>query len=115
MSGAGALCEWVAFDFPIRSPDGTGGTETGWSTSPDSIERRASFIYARGSEVVDAARLNGRAIYKIKLRSDRRTREISPSWRMRDLRRGTEYNLREVDAITDRQWVYVVVESGVAV
>ena len=49
------------------------------------------------------------------MRQCAQAREISADWRMRDLRRGAEYNVREVDAITDRAWIFLVVESGVAV
>ena len=80
-------------------------------------------VIARGSEVIDAARLRG-AAYKIKIRSCTASRLITPDWRMRDVRRGLpsgvsgdplagqRYNIREVDAITDPDWIYLVVESG---
>ncbi|ETX26565.1 head-tail adaptor protein [Roseivivax isoporae] len=109
------LIERVAFDRPTETQDGYGGTETGWSEAPASYETRAQFIYQRGSEAVEAARLTGRSIYKVRIRSSVAAREITAAWRMRDLRRGTIYNIREIDTITDRQWVYVTVESGVAV
>lgn len=113
------MLERVAFDEEIHAPDGSGGQVRDW------VQRygcRAKFIYSRGSEVVAAARLEGRAIYKVRIRQCAASRAIQPSWRMRDLRRGDltkplpgeEYNVREVDAITDRKWVYLVVESGVA-
>ena len=59
--------------------------------------------------------MQGRAIYKVKVRSSTKSRSITTDYRMRDVRRGTEYQIREVDPITDRAWVYLVVESGVAV
>lgn len=124
-SKLGPMRERVAFDRPINVPDGYGGTETGWSSSPESLERPAEFIYSRGSEAVEAARLAGSSIYKIRIRSSAAAREITADWRMRDLRRETfdeegnpragVYNIREVDSITDRQWIFIVVESGVAV
>ncbi|MFC4731736.1 head-tail adaptor protein [Salipiger abyssi] len=113
---AARLRERVTFDYPTKSSDGTGGVEIGWSDEPESITRAAEFIYSRGSEAVEAARLTGRSIYKIKVRSDSQTRAINATYRMRDRRRaGDPYNIREVDAITDRAWVYIVVEGGVAV
>lgn len=124
MSGAGDLAERFAFDSPTTSPDGSGGTEIGWA---EQFSRAAQVIYSRGNESVEAARLTGRSIYKVKLRSDSGTRAITTDWRARDVRRGlpsgvagdalpgTRYNIREADAITDRAWVYLVVEAGVAV
>ncbi len=113
MTGLIALPESVVFDAPTSVPDGFGGTQSGWTVPPDSYACRAAFIYQRGSEAVDAARLAGLSIYKVRIRSCNAARDISPAWRMRDARRGTEYNIREVDAITDRHWVWIVVESGV--
>lgn len=106
-----ALIESVAFDAPTQAADGYGGVETGWT---EAYACRASFIYARGSEAIDAARLQGRAIYKVRIRQCADGRAIDASYRMRDVRRDVEYQVREVDSITDRQWIYLVVESGVA-
>lgn len=115
MSKAAHLRERVAFDRPTRTPDGYGGQVGGWSVAPESHECRAELIYSRGSETVEAARLAGRSVYKVRIRQCAAAREITSNWRMRDLRRGVRYNVREVDAVTDRAWVFLVVESGVAV
>lgn len=118
------LRERVAFDKIVGTPDGSGGEDRAWSQQ---VLCWGQVIYARGSEVIDAARLQGRAAYKIKIRSCTASRLITPDWRMRDVRRGLpsgvsgdplagqRYNIREVDAITDPDWIYLVVESGVAV
>lgn len=113
-SKGGTLRERAVFDFPIQRPDGSGGTETAWSELPDSIERPAEYIYQRGDEAVDAGRLEGRAIFKVRIRQSRSALAITPAWRMRDRRQGGVYNIRGVDTITDRDWVYIVVEGGVA-
>lgn len=107
-----SLVESVAFDAPTENPDGYGGVEIGWTQV---YACRAEFIYSRGSEAVDAARLQGRSIYKIKIRSSAKARAITSAYRMRDVRRSVEYQIREIDNITDRGWIYLVVESGVAV
>ena len=78
-------------------------------------ECRAQLIYQRGSEVVEAARLEGRSIYKVKIRSCVAARAITTDYRMIDLHRvDTTYAVIEVDAITDPMWVYLVVEGGKA-
>ncbi len=107
----GRLIEAVAFDEPVSDSTGDGGTVDGYE---EKYACRAGFIYSRGSEAVDAARLEGRAIYKVKIRSSAAARAIRPDWQMRDTRRSVDYNIRGIDAITDRHWIYIVVESGVA-
>lgn len=109
--GIGKMRERAAFDRSIRTPDGSGGFTHSWQ---EEHACTVEYIYARGSEAVVAARLKGQAIYKIRIYQSAGARKIEPKWRMRDRRRGTEYNIREVDAISDQKWVYLVVESGVA-
>lgn len=106
---AGLLTEAVAFDEPVQATGPGGAVTTAW---PERHACRAQFIYARGSEVVEAARLEGRSTFKVRIRQCAAARSITTDWRMRDTRRGTEYALIEVDAITDRQWIYIVVQSG---
>lgn len=109
----------IAFDQEVSVQNASGGHDTSWE---ERHACRAEFIYSRGSEAVDAARLQGRSIYKVKIRSCAASRAITSDFRMRDLRRGDlaaelpgePYQIREIDAITDRRWVYLVVESGVA-
>ncbi|MFY0619320.1 head-tail adaptor protein [Shimia sp.] len=116
---AGDLRDKVAFDKEVVTPDGSGGHDRNWEQHHAC---RAQFIYSRGSETVDAARLQGRSIYKVKIRSCAVARAITTDFRMRDVRRGDQtaqlagepYQIREVDSITDRRWIYIVVESGVA-
>ncbi|WP_210245267.1 phage head completion protein [Martelella alba] len=105
-----ALKERVAFDEPANIKGPGGVISPGWQQGHAC---RAQMIYQRGSETVEAARLEGRAIFKVKLRSCLAARKITTDWRMRDLHRdNAEYAVVEVDAITDPFWIYVVVESG---
>ena len=109
---AGRLKELVAFSKPLTIPDGAGGEETNWS---EFYACAAEFIYMRGSEAIEAARLTGTATYKIRIHKSAVACVITPDFKMRDVRRGTVYNLREVDGITDLRWIYIIAESGVAV
>ncbi|RBO54062.1 head-tail adaptor protein [Rhodovulum sp. BSW8] len=102
------LTEAVAFDRPSGVPDGYGGTTIEWV---EAFACHAEFTYAKGDETVQAARLAGRGSYKVKINSSSQSRRITTDWRMRDTRRGQEWNIREVDAITDRAWVWLVVEA----
>lgn len=121
---AGRLRQRVSFDQVVGTPDGSGGEARAWSLH---FTCWAEFIYSRGSEAVDAARLQGRAIYKVKVLASSETKAITADWRMRtvhsglptgvgaDTLPGNRYNIREVDAITDPAWVYLVAELGGAV
>lgn len=108
MKAAGSLDERIGVDAPTETTDAFGGVQTAWV---EQFQRAAEFIYQSGNETVQAARLAGRSIYKIRLRSDSGTRAITTDWRIRDTRRATTYNVREVDAIADRAWVYLTVEA----
>jgi len=109
---AGSLSERVAFDKRTDIDDGYGNTVAG-----DFIEQyacAAEFRPRGGSEAVIAARLEGRNIFGVYIRSSVNARLISTDYQMRDVRRGTAYAIRAVDSITDRAWIYLTVESGVA-
>lgn len=122
MSGAGDLTSRLAFDSQAGVDDGLGGKTVAWS---EQFQRSAKIIYQSGNEAVQAARLAGRSIYKVKLRNDSGTRQISTNWRARDVRHGlpsgvsgdvlpgARYNIKEVDALTDRTWVWLVIEGDV--
>ena len=110
MPGAGDLRHRVAFDKRDRTNDGAGNWQTGFS---EQFTRRAAFTYAGGSEAVMAARLEGRGVMRVRVRSCQQSRTIRQDWQMRDVRDGTVYAIKEVDAVTDRLWVYLVVERGV--
>lgn len=109
MAGAGDLRHRVAFDARAVVDDGAGNERGAWQ---EQFTRRAAFIYAGGGESVMAARLEGRGVLKIRIRSGEEARAIRQDWRMRDTRTAVSYSIREVDADTDRQWVYLVVERG---
>lgn len=111
MTEANDLREAVAFDAPGENVLPGGVTETVWE---ERHKCRAQFIYARGGEVVEAARREGRSTFKIKIRSCLKARAICEAWRMRDTRRSVDYNIIEVDSVTDPAWVYLVAESGKA-
>ncbi len=110
-----SLREAVAFDAPVQSADDMGGVETGWGDPVDAYECRAAFVHLRGSEAVEAARLAGREVYRVKIRQSAAARAVTTDWRMRDTRRGTVFNIRSVDAVTDPAFIWITVESGVAV
>jgi len=108
---ADSLSERVSFDVRVPVADGYGNDVSGdWN---EQYSCAAEFRYRGGSEAVVAARLEGRNVFGVYVRSSVASRQITTDWRMRD-RHGTLYAIDAVDAITDRAWVYLTVESGVA-
>lgn len=112
----------VAFDRPEVGDEGEyGGHATDFV---ETLICRAEVTYKRGSEVVDAARLQGRSVFEIKIRKIGCAPNIASDWRMRtvgiglpdgngpdDSLPGARYNVREVDALSDKKWVFLIVES----
>ncbi|MBD0416508.1 phage head completion protein [Oryzicola mucosus] len=111
MPEASELRNRVAFDKRPKADDGAGNKRGAWQ---EQFKQLAGYVYAGGGEAVMAARLEGRGVVKVRLRSSSQTRSIRSDWRMRDVRTGAEYNVKQVDFETDRRWVYLVVERGSA-
>lgn len=108
---AGDLTERVAFDARGEASDGAGGATTAF------VERfacPAAFVRLRGGETVISGRLEGRQPVVIRIRAQIAALDLAPTWRCRDLRRGTVYAVRSVEPLPDRQWIDVLCESGVA-
>lgn len=109
---AGSLRERVAFDRRDEIDDGYGNTVAGDFT--EQFACSAEFRSRGGSEAVMAARLEGRNIFGVYIRSSLQARQVTTDWRMRDVRAGTVYAIVAADNISDRAWVYLTVQSGVA-
>lgn len=109
MTPAGALRDRVAFDEKVRASDGYGGHDAEWS---EVYACAAEFRYQRGQEAIDAGAVTGTATFKVRVRSCTATRALTTDHRMRDVRRELVFNIRECDAITDRDWVWLVAEAG---
>lgn len=108
---AGELRHRLAFDKRGQGNDGFGNTVTSWR---EQFVVSAAMRPRGGSEAVVAARLEGRSLFGIYLRSSTQTRLITTDWRARDARLGTEYAIVHVDGITDPAWVYLDIRSGAA-
>jgi len=105
------LSHRVAFDERSTVSDGYGNEQAGFV---EQFKVSAAFRPRGGSEAVVAARLEGRNVLGVYVRSSEETRQIESDWRMRDLRTGEEYAVKIVDAVTDRRFVYLEVQTGVA-
>lgn len=112
MMDPGKMDYLVVFEEPGKVDDGYGGTEEGW-VNP--VTADASFRFLRGGETVQASRLSGRQPVVVTVYDNSQTRAVKTSWRMRDARSGTVYNVRSGPVPTDdRQYLEFTVESGVA-
>lgn len=107
-----ALHQSVAFDVEVNTPDGKGGQDRTWS---EVHVCRAEFRYQRGEEAEIDGGLTGTARFKVRVRSCPEALALTADHRMRDIDRDVAYNVREIDGITDRQWVWLIVESGRAI
>lgn len=109
--GAGDLKERVAFDKRVDREDGLGNTVDEWE---EQFSVRAGYMHLRGGEAVLASRLENRHPQVIRIRASIQSRLITADWRCRDTRTGDEFAIRDVTLTTDRKWVDVLCERGVA-
>ena len=71
-------------------------------------------IYQSGGEGVEAARLAGRQAIKVKIRKSEAAMQIGTGWQMRNLSRETLWDIKEVDADTQRDHVFLIVEGPIS-
>lgn len=93
------------------SPIDYGNTENAWV---EQFAARAQFIHLRGGEDVMAARLSGKHLQVIRVRSSTSTRTITTDFRVVDKRNGDVFNIRDVTQGVDRQFIDLLCEKGVA-
>ncbi|PSJ64504.1 phage head completion protein [Kumtagia ephedrae] len=111
--GAGRLDQRVTFEAPVApASDGGGGVVDGFAPQ---FTVWAGFFRPRGDEAVTAARLEGRHVVDVTVRSSSQSRQITTDWRMVDARRPADvFNIRFVDTASDPAWVRLTAEKGVA-
>ena len=111
--GPGQMDRRVSFDRATRVADDYGGETTTWEPLLGPVW--AEFRYERGREAEQAGALTGSAMFKVRIGASPAARTIDATCRMRDERLGTAFNIREVDVVTDRASVWLMVEGGVAI
>lgn len=107
--GAGALNNIVVFQQREAVRDEGGGTSQGWV---DKFETGARLQPRLGSENDIAARTQGIQPYTLVVRSEPRTRSVTPSWRARNKRTGIFY---EIQSCANPDEVNQYIEMRVAV
>lgn len=108
---AGDLFHRVAFDKREEIDRGDGVFVGQWV---EQFQVRAGFAHLRGGESVMADRLQGQHTQVIFVRSSSETRQINTDWRVRNVRTGVEYNIRDITPTDNRQWLDFLCQSGVA-
>jgi head-tail adaptor len=109
-ASAGDLYERVGFEQLQTASDGAGGTLNGFA---EQFVRRAEYIHLRSGEAVLANRLEGRHSQIVRVRADSQTRTVTADWQVRDKRTDAVFQVKDVTIAPDRQWVDVLVMSGV--
>lgn len=111
-AGAGSLSERIGFEAEVEGDDGYGGTIVGWQ---ESFVEAARLEPRVGSETVIASRLQGIQPFTMTVRSNERTRNITPAWRARNKRSGVVYAIKAAVNIDERnQWIELLVVQGEA-
>lgn len=95
----------------VEVDDGAGNTVGDFATQ---FSIRAAFAHLRGGEAVIASRLENKHPVIITVRASSQTRQINSDWRLVDARDGTAWAVRDVTHETDRKWISLLCERGVA-
>lgn len=111
-AGAGSLSERIGFEAEVEGDDGYGGTVIGWN---EVFMEPARLRPMRGNEEIIASRLQGIQPFTMTVRSNERTRNITPAWRARKKRSGVVYAIKAAVNIDERnQWIELLVVQGEA-
>lgn len=104
------MIERVAFDAPYGTEDGFGGKSYEWA---EQFRTRASFVFLRGGEKIQAGRLSGTQSVVATIRKSGDADVLKGTWRMRDLSTGKIYLVRSIEPNRDkpRQLIDVLCES----
>jgi hypothetical protein len=116
MTTAGELRHRVAFDkrqdVNPDAPDDLGNIQ---SVFVEQFVVSAKVQAKFGGETVIAARLQGQQPVTIIVRQSSKTNLITPDWRARDARDGTEYAIRSiVDPDDSGAWWEIITQTGAA-
>lgn len=96
----------------VALDDGMGNTVGDFATE---FSVRAAFTHLRtGGETVMASRLENKHPMIVTLRSSTQTRQINADWQLVDARDNSVWAVRDVTPETDRQWISLLCERGVA-
>lgn len=106
---ANDLRDRVAFDQAGSAADDYGNVESAFA---EQFVVAAQIRYLRGTEPVIAQRLQGVQPVVITVRESSDTSEVDTSWRIRDAREGTIFNIRSVTPSDEGAFIDFLCDSG---
>ena len=111
---SGAMRERLDFQQRGTVDDGYGNEISGPYATV--FTEPAQLVARAGGEAVQASRLTGVQPYTVWVRSNERTRSVTPAWRIVDARNpAREFNIRTASNPDGRNaWIEFMVDDGVA-
>lgn len=109
---ASRLTERMSFHKREEVDDGYGNTVGEMVKQSECL---AEFVHLRGSEEVMAGRLQGTHTQLIRVRRSRATEAVNTDWAVKDERRGTWFNIRDITLLPDRRTIDILAQAGVAI
>lgn len=113
-SGAGSLSERFSAERRGEVDDGYGNPVAGEFVAQfEPFAARVTPL--KGTETVMASRLGGVQPMIIRVRYSSNTKQIQPDWQLRDMRKGTVYQIKSVANLDEkRQYLDFLAVAGVA-
>lgn len=112
MPRSGELRERLTFQSPSAFDDGYGNTVEGWQ---DEFTVWARLQPKVGGETVLAARLSGRQVYLIHVRSSAQARAIAPDWRAVDVHDGRVFQVKSPTRNMDEKNAFLEMDAELGV
>jgi SPP1 family predicted phage head-tail adaptor len=106
---AGELREKIQLLKQVSVPDGGGGSIISWEVQAEAI--RAAIKVLKAGENVLAGRLQGTQTLVCTLRHQEALDDVDGTWRLRNVRTGSDYNIRAVTPDVRKLWVDVLCEA----
>lgn len=110
LTTVGQMRQEVILDAREDVDDGRGNVITTWV---EKVRAPARIRVLKGHETVMAGRLQGIQTAVITMRMQPAMEDAEPSWRCRDARKGTVYNIRAITPDERGAFVDLLAESGV--
>lgn len=110
--GAGQMKDLMAFQSREQVSDGYGNRVAG--AFVERFRDYAKLTNLRGTETVTAARLDSKNVALMQVRTSEQMGAVTSDWRVVDVRRGIEFNIREIHQDRSTATYEMLIETGVA-
>lgn len=108
MTTAGDLREKIELLKQVSVSDGAGGSTIEWVAQ---FQARAAIKVLKAGETVLAGRLQGTQTVVVTIRWQAAAAEIEGTWRLRNVRTDSEYNIRAVTPDTHKAFADILCET----